>query len=215
MSTFKFSEKSKLFFTSDSHFGHNNIIRYCNRPFASVKEHDEALIENWNKVVSPDATVFHLGDFAFAGSDYTTEILSRLNGHIILIKGNHDNFQSSVLDKFEEVYPQLHIEIGKKSIYLNHYPFATYAGMYRKNATIQLFGHIHSGPASLSGKDTSRLDNLNPHQLDVGMDNFNYTPVSWQQVLEAINWQIEHKRIYAKRNLTKWEIFKLKLKYIL
>ena len=212
MNRFKFSEKSGVFFTSDTHFNHTNILRYCNRPFSSIEEHDKTIIENWNKTVSPDDTVFHLGDFAFAGSDYTTEIISKLNGHIVLIKGNHDHFQDSLLNKFEACYPQLHIEIGNRSIYLNHYPFATYSGMYRKNPVIQLYAHCHSGPTSLSGKDTCKLDFLSPYQLDVGMDNFNYTPVSWNQVKEAIQWQIDNKRIYAKRNLSKWQLFKLNVK---
>lgn len=211
---FKFSEKSEVFFTSDTHFNHSNILRYCKRPFSSIEEHDKTLIENWNKIVSPNATVFHLGDFAFAGSDYVTKILSQLNGHIILIKGNHDHFQDSLLSKFEETYSQLHIEIGNKSIYLNHYPFATYSGMYRKNPVIELYAHVHSGPNSLSGKDTCKLDMLSPYQLDVGVDNFNYTPVSWNQVKKAIQWQVDNKRIYAKRNLSKWQLLKLKIKNI-
>ena len=55
---------SQIFFTADTHFGHANIIKYCHRPFATVEEMDDALVRNWNAVVSPDATVFHLGDFA-------------------------------------------------------------------------------------------------------------------------------------------------------
>lgn len=76
------------FFTSDTHFGHANIIRFCNRPFRNVEEMNEALIENWNLVVSEDDTVFHLGDFAFGGSNVWKSIIPRLNGHINLIIGN-------------------------------------------------------------------------------------------------------------------------------
>ena len=67
---------------------------------------------------------------------------------------------------------------------------------------------------SLNGKDTCKLDMLSPYQLDVGVDNFNYTPVSWNQVKEAIQWQVDNKRIYAKRNLSKWKLFVLKIKRI-
>lgn len=113
------------FFTSDTHFGHANIIRFCNRPFKNVEEMDEALIENWNQVVSEDDTVFHLGDFAFGGSSVWKSIIPRLNGHINLIIGNHDrkNLRQGYMSSFDMVVPQLQIEIEGNPIYLNHYPF--------------------------------------------------------------------------------------------
>lgn len=118
------------FFTSDTHFGHANIIRFCNRPFKNVEEMDEALIENWNQVVSEDDTVFHLGDFAFGGSSVWNSIIPRLNGHINLIIGNHDrkNLRQGYMSYFDMVVPQLQIEIEDNSIYLNHYPFLCYGG---------------------------------------------------------------------------------------
>lgn len=134
------------FFTSDTHFGHANIIRFCNRPFKNVEEMDEALIENWNQVVSEDDTVFHLGDFAFGGSSVWKSIIPRLNGHINLIIGNHDrkNLRQGYMSSFDMVVPQLQIEIEGNPIYLNHYPFLCYGGSYR--GVWQLFGHVHSGP---------------------------------------------------------------------
>lgn len=188
---FKYKESDDIFFTSDSHFNHNNIIRYCNRPFNNIDEMNEILIQNWNSVVKEDSIVFHLGDFAFCGSHKANEILSRLNGRIILIKGNHDNFQDSILNKFEGVYQQLHIEIGNKSIYLNHYPFLTYSGIYRKNPVIQLFGHEHINKLYLN-KDISRLNLLLPSQYDVGVDLNNYTPISWKEVSKKIDFQIKN-----------------------
>lgn len=73
------------YFTSDTHFSHTNIIKYCNRPFKSVEEMDEVLIANWNSVVKKTDQVFHLGDFG-----YNYKIAQRLNGHKHLIWGNHD-----------------------------------------------------------------------------------------------------------------------------
>lgn len=136
------------FFTSDTHFGHANIIRFCKRPFENVEEMNEALIENWNKVVSDDDTVFHLGDFAFGGSNVWKEIIPRLKGHINLIIGNHDrkNLRQGYMSFFDMVVPQLQIEIEDTSIYLNHYPFLCYGGSYR--GVWQLFGHVHSGPGA-------------------------------------------------------------------
>lgn len=181
---FKF-EPEHSFFTSDTHFGHANIIKLCNRPFKNVEEMNEKLIENWNKVVSEGDTVFHLGDFAFGGSALWNSIVPRLNGQIYLIFGNHDrkNLRAGYLDKFVDVLPQMQIEIEGRSVYLNHYPFLCYGGSYRneKDAVWQLFGHVHSGPDS-SGLDCDRLPYLFPYQYDVGVDNNNYTPVSWEQV---------------------------------
>lgn len=176
------------FFTSDTHFGHANIIRFCNRPFKNVEEMNEALIENWNKVVSDDDTVFHLGDFAFGGSNVWKEIIPRLKGHINLIIGNHDrkNLRQGYMSFFDMVVPQLQIEIEDTSIYLNHYPFLCYGGSYR--GVWQLFGHLHLSPDS-SGLDNDRTKICFPYQYDVGVDLNNFTPISYNQVKEKIEYQ--------------------------
>ena len=187
-------EAKHLFFTSDTHFGHENIIKFCNRPFANAKEMNETLINNWNRVVGPDDTIFHLGDFAFGGSYLWNNMLDRLNGHIHLIIGNHDrkNLRQGYVQKFDGIYPQLQLSIDGRSVYLNHYPFLCYGGSYRgdKNAVWQLFGHVHSGPFS-TGKDDERLKMLFPYQYDVGVDNNNFTPISWEDVKIRIKNNIE------------------------
>ena len=81
-----------LWFTSDTHFYHNVIIEYCKRPFETIEEHNQKLIDNWNAVVGLDDTVFHLGDFCLGGAPKWREIREQLNGHIILIVGNHKFF---------------------------------------------------------------------------------------------------------------------------
>lgn len=78
------------FFISDTHFCSENIIKYCNRPFANAHEMNEKLIEYWNQVVRAEDTVYHLGDFVMHESENIPPILERLNGHIILVRGNHD-----------------------------------------------------------------------------------------------------------------------------
>ena len=173
------SEKKIKYKTILPHFGHANIIRFCNRPFQNVEEMNEVLIENWNKVVSKDDTVFHLGDFAFGGSSVWNSIIPRLNGHINLIIGNHDrkNLRQGYMLYFDMVVPQLQIEIEDNSIYLNHYPFLCYGGSYRG----QLFGHVHSGPQA-DGLDISRLRVLLPTQYDVGVD---FTPISYREKIES------------------------------
>lgn len=181
---------SKVFFTSDTHFNHVNIISFCSRPFKDVEAMNEALIANWNRVVGSDDIVFHLGDFCLGGSAEWTKVLDRLNGKIYLITGNHDmkNLRQGYANRFDLITMQLHIEIGKQKIYLNHYPFLCYGGSYKD--TWQLFGHVHTSKNN-TGKDASRLDMLFPTQYDVGVDNNDFTPVSFEQVKAIIQKQVE------------------------
>ena len=81
------SSEVNIFFTSDLHFGHKNILKYCNRPWNSVEEMDEGLIQNWNNTVGKDDIIFNLGDFAFASNQRWRELISRLNGKHYLILG--------------------------------------------------------------------------------------------------------------------------------
>lgn len=212
---FNFDAGSKIFFTSDTHFGHANIIDFCKRPFSSVEEMDQKLIENWNNVVGPKDYIFHLGDFCFKGTQYWDKILDQLNGYKFLIIGNHDlhNLKDGTMYKFDWVGFQAYLQIEKQSIYLNHYPFLCYGGSYREsNSVWQLFGHVHSQKShydiehindpevkEILSKDVLRLQYLFPTQYDVGVDNNDYTPVSWEQVKEKINKQVED---YAKNNQT-------------
>ena len=181
---------SKVYFTSDTHFNHANIIGFCNRPFKSVEEMNEKLIENWNNVVGADDIVFHLGDFCLGGSAEWTKVLDRLNGKIYLIQGNHDmkNLRQGYTNRFELITMQMHIEVGKQKIYLTHCPFLCYGGAYRD--TWQLFGHVHTSKYN-TGKDKSRLAYLFPTQYDVGVDNNNFTPVFFEQVKSIIKKQVE------------------------
>ena len=114
--------------------------------------------ENWNRVVGQDDIVFHLGDFCLGGSHEWTKILNRLNGKIYLILGNHDlkNIRQGYASRFELTSMQMHIEVDKQKIYLNHCPFLCYGGAYGN--TWQLFGHVHTSKYN-TGKDASRLDN--------------------------------------------------------
>ena len=118
------------FFTSDTHFNHANIIKFCNRPFKDVEQMNETLIANWNRVVGADDTVFHLGDFCLGGAAEWTKVLNRLNGRIYLIMGNHDlkNLRQGFVGRFEHVAMQMHIMVGKQRIYLCHYPFLCFEG---------------------------------------------------------------------------------------
>ena len=196
------SDGSRVFFTSDTHFSHENIIKFCRRPFKDASHMNDELIRRWNEVVGPDDIVFHLGDFAWGGSDVWNSIMSRLNGKIYLVLGNHDekNIRQGYMKRFEWVGYQMHITIEGRSIYLNHYPFLCYGGSYRgKDAVWQLFGHVHS-KEGMTGMDKDRLANLLPTQYDVGVDNNDYRPISFREVSDIINKQInQHEKETDKK----------------
>ena len=181
------------FFTSDTHFNHANIIKFCNRPFKDVEQMNESMIANWNRVVGMDDTVFHLGDFCLGGAAEWTKVLDRLNGKIYLILGNHDlkNMRQGFIGRFEHVAMQMHITIGKQRIYLCHYPFLCFEGGYRE--VWQLFGHVHSRNNN-TGLDAERLQYLYPTQYDVGVDNNDFTPVSFEQVNQIIKKQLDKQK---------------------
>ena len=196
MTILKNLKPDKVFFTSDTHFGHKAIMTYCKRPFSSVDEMNEKLVSNWNELVSDDCTVFHLGDFAFGGLPFWEDIRSRLRGHIILIKGNHDwrgNLQN--LKRLETMFDVIELEIvinlDGQPIILNHYPLLCYSGSYN-NSIWALHGHVHQNPNSV-GLDTPRLIHRFPTQYDVGVDNNNYYPISYNQIKQIINKQIENE----------------------
>lgn len=181
-----------IFFTSDTHFYHSNVIRFNDRPFRDAEEMNETLIRNWNNVVTPDDIVFHLGDFCYGGKEAWENILDQLNGHIYLVVGNHDHkrIRQGLGDRFEYIAMQMRVKVNKQLIYLNHYPYLCFDGGFKN--IWQLFGHVHSRINNTNG-DASRLQYLYPTQYDVGVDNNNYTPVSFEQVRAIIQKQIDEQ----------------------
>jgi calcineurin-like phosphoesterase family protein len=156
------------FFTSDTHFDHKNIIEYSNRPFSSVGEMNEKLIQNWNEVVSKDDVIYHLGDFAFTNP---SKFLTRLNGKIFTINGSHDDKNWPYL---MEIYPEgLKDEFGnKRLIVLCHYAMRSWGKSHY--ASWHLFGH-HHGKLESYGLS-----------FDVGVDCNNYYPFSLEDVAKKM-----------------------------
>lgn len=189
----KYDVTDKVFFTSDTHFCHANIIKFCGRPFKDVEEMNEKLIDNWNSTVGPNDIVYHLGDFCFAGSAAWHSLLGQLNGRIHLILGNHDekNIRQGYIQNFESVSYQQKLLIDGYNVYLNHYPYLCYPGY--KPYTMQLFGHIHSSHNKFDGVDAQIAKNqLQPSQYDVGVDWNDFKPVSWEEVKCKIKYQKEN-----------------------
>lgn len=93
-----------IFFTSDSHFGHKNVIQYCNRSYTSVEHMNASMVDSWNSVVKHGDIVYHLGDFSFMKEEATLEVIKSLKGNITLIMGNHDKHMSpKVMKMFTRV----------------------------------------------------------------------------------------------------------------
>jgi calcineurin-like phosphoesterase family protein len=160
-----------VYFTSDTHFGHGSIIRLCKRPFASVDEMDEAIIERWNERVTPGDTVYHLGDFAFRNAAAPDTYFNRLNGTIHLVAGNHDrDTLRTSAGLFASVSLILEVKVQGQQIVLCHYPMREWHGSYRK--AWHLFGHVHG---RLNEKPLG-------YSLDVGVDSHEFRPWSMDEV---------------------------------
>ena len=201
----KIEHPENVWLTSDLHFHHNNILKYCNRPWTTVEEMNEALINNWNSVVGPNDDVYCLGDFCFGGVEKLESIICQrrddgsklLNGRIHLILGNHDPERicksEHTNEFFDEICFQKCLLINGWTVFLNHFPFLSFSNN-RDHKVINLHGHIHL-PNNVIFGDTGGVINsdrykmLQWNQYDVGVDHNNYTPVSWKQVLTKIEQQ--------------------------
>lgn len=190
------TQEQNIFFTSDLHFGHSNIIKYCERPFKDADEMNEILIKNWNSVVQPNDIVFNLGDFCWGSSGKWHEFTSRLQGRHFLILGNHDeehNWREGYFKLFEEVTSQMCIQVDKQLIYLTHFPLLCWSGcMDTHHVNWNLHGHVHTSKFKNLGKDFEMIKSNLPTSYDVGVDLNNFKPVNFFEVKEKINFQIEH-----------------------
>lgn len=164
-----------ILFSADLHFGHGNIITYCNRPFTSVAEMNEGLVSRWNAKVKPNDIVYFIGDFSFMSEIETLEILLRLNGRIRIIPGNHDRkiLKSVALQRqFDAVLPELYEEkINGTSVVMCHYPMMSWNKAH--HGSNHLHGHSH-GMIPFDPKF---------RRLDVGADVHNCEPISWDEVV--------------------------------
>lgn len=171
-----------IFYTADLHFNHANVIKYCNRPFVSVEEMNEILIDNWNSKVKSQDIVYFLGDFAFANHETTEKYLKRLNGNIHLCRGNHDKslnglhkYFTSVFDLKTILFDDESAPNGRQPVVMSHYPLLSFDR--QRYGSWMLHGHCHG---------TIKFD-PKIRRIDVGVDNWDYYPVSYEEIKQYLN----------------------------
>lgn len=163
----------EIFFASDHHFDHANIITYCARPFSCTEEMNEVLIDNHNKYVKPGDIVYLLGDLSFDIKG-VKEILRVLNGIKYFLPGNHDKFK--VTDLHINLLRSIHdTTIENIPVTFCHYPMLSWNKSF--HGAFHLHGHTHG----------TIPFNPNVRRLDVGVDCHNYSPISWEVIKEKLS----------------------------
>lgn len=168
-----------IYFTSDLHFYHENVIQHASRPFTSVEEMDKTLIFNWNKQVKASDEVYVLGDVTMKGTGYATEALQQLNGSKYLIKGNHDRFADQIaFDKnlFEWIKDYHELNYKNQRFILFHYPIEEWNHSFR--GAIHLHGHQHNHKEYNYQNREKGI-----RRFDVGVDANAMCPVSIEDIL--------------------------------
>lgn len=190
-----------IYFTSDLHFGHRNVIRFDNRPFSNVEEMDQALIARWNAKVKDTDTVYLLGDVSWYDDQKTREILSGLHGRKILIQGNHDRVHGKVKGCYDEVCSYKELSLPDNiHVVLCHYPIVFFNRHYY--GAYMLYGHVHNSQEwDMTEKHKRELQQLGIqcNLFNVGCMVCNYEPVTLEEIIK----QEERKEIDASKRETK------------
>jgi calcineurin-like phosphoesterase family protein len=198
-----------LWFTSDEHFWHRNVIKLCNRPFSSLDNMHQELIKRFNNLVKPEDTVIHCGDFCFGSGGRAREILSQLNGKHILVIGNHDKGAISSMNAgFILVITELSLRIGNKKVIVKHYPYRPlfFRRLWNKIRYPYELRYLERRPENKGGwlihGHTHRKDKLLEKQINIGVDAWNYRPVSLSEI-ESIIYQNENNKLSFFQKKTK------------
>jgi calcineurin-like phosphoesterase family protein len=160
-------------FTSDTHYDHANIIRYCSRPYADVREMNRAMLDNWNARVGVGDTVYHLGDFHMGNRNRIREFRARLNGRIVLVRGNHDRSAEYMRESgFDEVADETRLG----DVYMRHKPI-DFTEPWPDGARVMLCGHVHG-----AWSEKRWVERPEVHMIIVGVDVRGMRPVSLEEL---------------------------------
>lgn len=167
-----------IYYTSDLHLFHYNIIRLCNRKYKTVEEMNADIIKKWNAKVKPNDDVYILGDLVFKATDINVvkDTLKKLNGKKHLIKGNHDKFLKQLRwqDYFESLDVYKEIDDNGRMVCIFHYPIEEWNGYYRNS--YMLYGHVHDNMADIK---------KHPRKFNVGVDVNGFEPKTLDELIEA------------------------------
>lgn len=164
----------RRFVIADTHFGHENVIRYCDRPFESVEQMDKVLISNWNNIVRKDDLVWVLGDFVIGSKDYTKYIIKSLNGRKKLVLGNHDRYKQAFYTEcgFEFVSP--YPVLIDNFIILSHAPLE----FLNENCPFfNIYGHVHND---------QRYADLTSNSACVSVERIGYKPIDLEGLKDKV-----------------------------
>lgn len=167
-----------IWFCADLHLGHKNILKLCNRPFKTIEEHDSYIINRYNELISDDTTIYILGDICWNQSyENYKNIFTQLKGKKYVVLGNHDNKQNLIRCKKDglicDLFENKTIQIDNIRIFLAHFPYREWNGFYK--GAYHFYGHCHG-----------ILDDFY-QSTDVGIDCWEYEPVSFEEVKEYID----------------------------
>jgi len=168
---------SKTFVTSDLHLGHGNILKYDNRPFDNIREHNEAILDRWNDTVSDADEVYYLGDVAFS-PQIALQYLSQFKGKIYYIRGNHERplKRDNVRARFEWVKDYYELDYGGQLFCMSHYPILEWNKGHR--GSIHLHGHTH-------GNLHKKFPWYYEYKVfDMGTNLWDYKPVDLDHICE-------------------------------
>lgn len=185
------------FYVADWHYDHRNILAYDNRPFKTVEEMNDVLVDRWNKAVSPDDRVFVLGDMFWCSEEKAIPILQSLNGTKILIVGNHDKPRKREFrGQFSHIAEYMEIEDDGKSVVLCHYPIPCFKNHF--HGWYHLYGHVHNSfESKMMEHDKFLMEELYGHpcnmfNVGVMMPWMDYTPRTLAHIeLASSGWEPE------------------------
>jgi len=165
-------DKMKYFVTADLHLGHDNIIKYCNRPFKSIDHMNDTLIKNWNERVKDEDSIYIVGDFCFKSSRSTTQKwIKLLNGNKIFIKGNHDDNISNIVS--------LQIQFDGITINMTHIPV-----VFNTRCGLNLVGHVHDRWKYHISRTREPYSMYTCEKINVGVDVWDFYPVTLKEVMQ-------------------------------